>query len=159
MNNKNYCEEHYRAKCDNCPKCDQQITGHMVRTANSAFHPECFTCIGCNKDLAHAEFVMDELRQVFCPECFAKKKAPRCATCKKPIVPGPGQKKAPRLRALGKDYHPDCFKCEVRKILNAKIALIITQPFYFTGLRIGFGCPYQRERMLSHEKSHLLLQM
>lgn len=122
MNNKNYCEEHYRAKCDNCPKCDQQITGHMVRTANSAFHPECFTCIGCNKDLAHAEFVMDELRQVFCPECFAKKKAPRCATCKKPIVPGPGQKKAPRLRALGKDYHPDCFKCEdCGLVLDARI--------------------------------------
>jgi len=122
LNNKNYCEEHYRAKCDNCPKCDQQITGHMVRTANSAFHPECFTCIGCTKDLAHAEFIMDELRQVFCSDCFAKKKAPRCATCKKPIVAGPGQKKAPRLRALGKDYHPDCFKCEdCGLVLDARV--------------------------------------
>ena len=36
---KNYCEEHYRAKCDKCPKCDEQITGHMVRTNNAAFHP------------------------------------------------------------------------------------------------------------------------
>lgn len=102
----------------------------MVRTANSAFHPECFTCIGCTKDLAHAEFIMDELRQVFCSDCFAKKKAPRCATCKKPIVAGPGQKKAPRLRALGKDYHPDCFKCEVRILLTAMITVVITQPFY-----------------------------
>ena len=75
--------------------------------------------------MAHSEFIMDEQRQVFCSECFAKKKAPRCATCKKPIVAGAGQKKAPRLRAMGKDYHPDCFKCEVQKNHSAP-KLIIT---------------------------------
>ena len=29
------------------------------------------------------------------------------------IVPKDGQTTAPRIRALGKDYHPPCFKCEV----------------------------------------------
>jgi len=109
---KNYCEEHYRAKCDKCPKCDEQITGHMVRTNNAAFHPECFSCITCKKDLSHDQFVMDENKNIYCSEDWAKQKAYRCTTCKKPIVPSEGQKTAPRLRALGKDYHPNCFKCE-----------------------------------------------
>ena len=43
-----------------------------------------------------------------------RKKAPRCSFCKKPIVPKEGQKTAPRLRALGRDFHPQCFQCEVR---------------------------------------------
>ena len=34
-----------------------------------------------------------------------------CAGCKQPIVPKKGQTKAPRIRALDKDYHLSCFKC------------------------------------------------
>ena len=36
-----------------------------------------------------------------------------CAVCHKSIVPKKGQTKVPRLRAMGKDFHLDCFKCEV----------------------------------------------
>ena len=36
----------------------------------------------------------------------------KCGGCKKPIVPKKGQLKAPRIRALGKDFHISCFKCE-----------------------------------------------
>ena len=75
---------------------------------------ECFSCVGCEKDLSHDQFIMDDDKQIFCSDCYAKKKAFRCTTCKRPIVPGEGQKTAPRLRALGKDYHPDCFKCQVK---------------------------------------------
>ena len=75
---------------------------------------ECFSCITCKKDLSHDQFVMDENKNIYCSEDWAKQKAYRCTTCKKPIVPSEGQKTAPRLRALGKDYHPNCFKCEVR---------------------------------------------
>lgn len=112
LNEKNYCEEHYRAKCDSCPKCGEQIIGHMVRTNTAAFHPECFSCVGCGKDLSHDQFIMTDDKTIFCSDCHAKKKAFRCTTCKRPIVPGEGQKTAPRLRILGKDYHPECFKCQ-----------------------------------------------
>jgi len=84
----------------------------MVRTNSAAFHTACFTCIVCNKDLSHDQFILDDQKQIFCSEDYAKKKAYRCTTCRKPIVPTEGQTKAPRLRAMGKDYHPDCFKCE-----------------------------------------------
>lgn len=122
LNDKNYCEEHYRAKCDNCPKCGEQIVGHMVRTSSAAFHPECFNCVVCNKDLSHDQFIMDDDKRIFCSEDWTKKKAFRCTTCKKPIVPEAGQTKAPRLRALGKDYHPACFKCQdCGLLLDAKV--------------------------------------
>ena len=39
--------------------------------------------------------------------------AEKCYKCKRPIVPVDGGKVAPKLRALGQDYHPDCFKCQV----------------------------------------------
>ena len=52
--------------------------------------------------------------QIYCTEDYNRKKAPKCSFCKKPIVPKEGQKTAPRLRALGRDYHPQCFQCEVR---------------------------------------------
>ena len=38
----------------------------------------------------------------------------KCYKCKKPIVPVDGSNIAPRLRALNQNYHPECFKCEVK---------------------------------------------
>ena len=32
---------------------------------------------------------------------------------RQPILPKPGETAAARLRALGRDFHPECFKCEV----------------------------------------------
>ena len=82
---------------------------------------ECFSCVGCEKDLSHDQFIMADDKTIFCSDCHAKKKAFRCTTCKKPIVPEKGQTTAPRLRALGKDYHPDCFKCQVRTYIKGPI--------------------------------------
>lgn len=112
LNDKTYCEEHYRARCDKCPRCDEEITEKMVRTSGAAFHPECFTCVVCNKSMVHEQFITDEQQRIYCQDDYARQKAYRCVTCKKPIVPGDGQTTAPRLRALGKDFHPECFKCE-----------------------------------------------
>jgi hypothetical protein len=52
---------------------------------------------------------------------YAKKKAFKCSYCKKPIVPKEGQNTAPRLRAMGRDFHPDCFKCEVRSLFSTRV--------------------------------------
>jgi hypothetical protein len=91
----------------NCIQFDPMWTNFLTPFS------ECFTCVACGKDLSHDEFVLDEQKTIYCTEDWAKKKAYRCVTCKRAIVPTEGQTKAPRLRALGKDYHPDCFKCEV----------------------------------------------
>ena len=60
-----------------------------------------------------AEVVCDPTWHWIRKEDYNMKKAIKCSYCKKPIVPKPGEKTVPRLRALGKDFHPTCFKCEV----------------------------------------------
>lgn len=48
----------------------------------------------------------------------------KCSVCNNPIVPKEGQTKAPRIRALDRDFHPQCFKCEV----NLSCLIIIVKP-------------------------------
>ena len=51
----------------------------------------------------------------------------KCSVCNKPIVPKEGQTKAPRIRALDRDFHPQCFKCEVNLQIIAFMAFIIAE--------------------------------
>jgi len=107
------CENDYKANCENCPRCGNEVSGtEIVRITNACFHPGCFTCIECDKKLVHESFISDDKFNIYCEEDYNRKKACRCNYCKKPIAPKPGEKTVPRLRALGKDFHPDCFKCE-----------------------------------------------
>jgi len=107
------CEEHYKANAEQCPRCHNDVSGtEIVRITGACFHPACFTCVECDKKLVHESFISDDKFNIYCEDDYNRKKAAKCAYCKKPIVPKPGQKTVPRLRALGKDFHPDCFKCE-----------------------------------------------
>lgn len=108
------CENDYKANCEICPRCGNEVSGtEIVRITNACFHPGCFTCVECDKKLVHESFISDDKYNIYCEEDYNRKKACRCTYCKKPIAPKPGEKTVPRLRALGKDFHPDCFKCEV----------------------------------------------
>jgi len=107
------CEEHYKANAETCPRCHDLVSGsEIVRITGGCFHPGCFTCVECGKKMAHEPFITDSKMNIYCEEDYNLKKALRCAYCKKPIVPKANEKTVPRLRALGKDFHPTCFKCE-----------------------------------------------
>eukprot|EP00095_Tigriopus_kingsejongensis_P007736 maker-scaffold200_size264178-snap-gene-1.16 protein:Tk07736 transcript:maker-scaffold200_size264178-snap-gene-1.16-mRNA-1 annotation:"lipoma-preferred partner homolog isoform x4" len=107
------CEECHETENDKCLKCQEPVAGKVIKiNCGSAYHPDCFACEVCKKSLVDQSFVSDDKHRIYCPEDWAKKKAAKCSFCKKAIVPKNGQKKASRLRALGKDYHPDCFQCE-----------------------------------------------
>ena len=41
----------------------------------------------------------------------------KCAKCQLPIVPDQNETSVQRLRALNKDFHPDCFCCDVSFII------------------------------------------
>ena len=95
-------------------RCGNEVSGtEIVRITNACFHPNCFTCVECDKKLVHESFISDDKFNIYCEEDYNRKKAAKCSYCKKPIAPKAGEKTVPRLRALGKDFHPDCFKCEV----------------------------------------------
>ena len=44
---------------------------------------------------------------------YSRKYAPKCCACNLPIAPKDGETTAQRLTAFEKDWHPDCFKCQV----------------------------------------------
>lgn len=44
---------------------------------------------------------------------FHRKFAPRCCVCHEPIMPAPGQEETVRIVALDRDFHVQCYRCEV----------------------------------------------
>ena len=112
-------------------RCHNDVSGtEIVRITGACFHPACFTCVECDKKLVHESFISDDKFNIYCEDDYNRKKACKCSYCKKPIVPRPGEKTVPRLRALGKDFHPNCFKCEV--CLISKRQFFICAYFIFT---------------------------
>jgi len=112
LNGEVYCENDYKDQVDNCGKCGKEVKGEIIRITGAVFHPDCFSCETCHKNMVGIPFTSDNEKKVYCPEDYTKKFAAVCSVCDKPIVPKEGQTTAPRLRALGKDFHPPCFKCE-----------------------------------------------
>lgn len=50
---------------------------------------------------------------VHCIDCFHQKFAPRCYACQRAILPNPGQEETTRIVALDRNYHLECYRCEV----------------------------------------------
>lgn len=123
LDGKVYCEEHYMSHMnDTCVRCNSPIEGEHVKITGASFHPACFKCQACQKSLVGKQFSTDDKNRVYCPECYTKLFAFICSVCSKPIVPKEGQTKAPRIRALDRDFHPQCFKCEdCGKVLDSRI--------------------------------------
>ncbi|CAG0894766.1 unnamed protein product [Darwinula stevensoni] len=104
-----YCEYDFRilyAPC--CGKCGEFITGRVINAMNSNWHPSCFRCNACDRELADLGFI-NSAGRALCPECNVRAKAAVagkhiCFTCKQVIDEGP-------LRFRGEVYHPYHFNC------------------------------------------------
>merc|ERR1712038_1855708 len=107
------CERDFKLRQSVCFVCENPIEGEHVKITGASFHPACFKCQACQKSLVGKQFSTDDKNRVYCPECYTKLFAFICSVCSKPKVPKEGQAKAPRIRALDRDFHPQCFKCEL----------------------------------------------
>lgn len=70
-----YCEHDFQvlfAPC--CGKCGEFVVGRVIKAMNSNWHPKCFRCGGCDKELADLGFFRNAGRAL-CHECNAKAKA------------------------------------------------------------------------------------
>lgn len=81
-------------------------------------------CVGTN---VHISGWLVQLTKPFAPglrmtgtvSSFLRKFAPRCSVCKEPIMPAPGQEETVRIVALDRDFHVQCYRCEVGIPLTA----------------------------------------
>jgi len=111
------CEKDYQEMMGTwpCSSCGKDISPQgygALKVGNVRFHQRCLECRVCHKNLEGKAVTLDKENRVYCTEDYNRHFGNMCATCKKAIVPKKGQTKAPRIRALGKDFHVACFKCE-----------------------------------------------
>jgi len=106
------CEKDYMDQVESCNSCGKEVIDDHVHITGATFHPKCFNCQTCGKNMDGESFSTDDKMKIYCPEDYAKKFGAVCCVCKKAIVPKQGQTKASRLRVLGKDFHIKCFRCE-----------------------------------------------
>jgi len=104
-----YCEHDFQvlfAPC--CSKCNEFIIGRVIKAMNGNWHPGCFTCSECDKELADLGFIRYHNRAV-CHDCNAILKARgsdkhTCQKCHSLIDGEP-------LRWRGDTYHAYHFHC------------------------------------------------
>ncbi|KAF6203525.1 hypothetical protein GE061_001856 [Apolygus lucorum] len=101
---KPFCEQDYSNKFLNkCRSCGLPIKDVTIQALGANWHKEHFVCKSCSTPLAGQGFYERE-NNPFCQKCFESQFSPKCAACNQAIIDT-------AMMALGKNYHPGCFKC------------------------------------------------
>eukprot|EP00091_Calanus_sinicus_P011227 TRINITY_DN25495_c0_g1_i1.p1 TRINITY_DN25495_c0_g1~~TRINITY_DN25495_c0_g1_i1.p1 ORF type:complete len:135 (+),score=29.01 TRINITY_DN25495_c0_g1_i1:17-421(+) len=88
------------------------LEGNILKLPSGSYHADCFTCKVCKTNLGGTPISLDDNDEIYCSKDYDRLFAVKCGACRQPIVPTSGQTTAQRLRALGQDFHPECFKCK-----------------------------------------------
>ncbi|XP_060518786.1 PDZ and LIM domain protein Zasp-like [Cylas formicarius] len=88
-----------------CGSCRGQIRGPFITALGQIWCPHHFVCAtpSCKRSLQDLGFV-EEKGQLYCEYCFEQYLAPPCSKCSAKI-------KGDCLKAIGKNFHPECFNC------------------------------------------------
>ena len=63
-----------------CFKCHNPIQNQIIEALGNSYHPECFSCAKCNKQLLKS-FGLSKTNEIFCTECLENVRVPTCSAC------------------------------------------------------------------------------
>ncbi|XP_061738092.1 LIM domain-containing protein 1-like isoform X2 [Nerophis ophidion] len=96
-----------------CNSCGRSITDMVLQAHGKSYHSACFRCAVCRQSLVDLPFAVGSDNEVYCIVDYHKAQAPCCASCNKPILPTEGSTESVRVVSFNKNYHVDCYGCEV----------------------------------------------
>ena len=109
-NGRVFCHEDFLAAYgQECVACKKKIEGPMrgitglESVKDHKWHPACFNCHKCGESLTSEMFYHSD--ELWCRGCLERDVAKKCARCSQPIT----QK---CIKALGQNWHPECFTCK-----------------------------------------------
>ena len=54
-----------------CQECGKEVKGQIIRAVGFAYHPDCFKCCECKKDLANTkQFTTDKNNRLYCQKDY-----------------------------------------------------------------------------------------
>ena len=134
------------ASSGTCPACGDDVgPDDALSVGDLVFHHGCLLCTVCGRNMEGKPVTLDTSNKVYCTEDYDRLVKTRCyrwrsmllfrrfcsvcAVCKKSIVPKKGETRVQKLRALGKEFHLHCFKCEVNILVGLFLQLKFHLPF------------------------------
>ncbi|CAI4227993.1 unnamed protein product [Auanema sp. JU1783] len=124
--NRFYCKhDFYTLYAPICRRCNGIVEGKVKYTLNAAFHPHCFTCMVCEKNIIDSVYYVDGLMVcTICKSDSSQFACYRCNQCKQAID-------FEDLLRKGHDfYHAYHFKCHSCKLELTKDARTLKNELY-----------------------------
>ncbi|KAJ7999455.1 hypothetical protein DPEC_G00194610 [Dallia pectoralis] len=107
------CEDCYQASLELCWACGEVIMEQVIRALERVYHPTCFICSTCSRQIGEQRFAQGEVGEVYCLQDYYRKYAPLCSACQQLIIPREDGTDSYTVECLGRSFHEDCYRCEV----------------------------------------------